>query len=148
MMLSTLYFTNRLNQILQYSLKQHSTGRHVTPLGHIILIPSPQVFALTPYVLIGETTNTMFIVFSLTLPQVEHMIYRIEQPVFEQFNILCTVFLYVYNAVLCYKMIICRRFMHKSKYQTLFFRSRRIAGSIASSSRTAIFLMIDELMFK
>jgi hypothetical protein len=30
------------------SLKQQSTGRHVTPLGHIILIPSQPVFALTP----------------------------------------------------------------------------------------------------
>jgi hypothetical protein len=30
------------------SLKQHSTGRHVAPLGHIILIPSQPVFALFP----------------------------------------------------------------------------------------------------
>ena len=30
------------------SLKEHSTGRHVAPLGHIILIPSQQVFALSP----------------------------------------------------------------------------------------------------
>jgi len=30
------------------SLKQQSAGRYVTPLGHIILIPSPLVFALTP----------------------------------------------------------------------------------------------------
>ena len=30
------------------SLKQQSTCRHVAPLGHIILIPSRQVFALTP----------------------------------------------------------------------------------------------------
>ena len=29
------------------SLKQQSAGRHVTPLGHSILIPSQQVFALT-----------------------------------------------------------------------------------------------------
>ena len=29
-------------------LKQQSTGRHVTPLGHIILIPSQPVFALSP----------------------------------------------------------------------------------------------------
>ena len=29
-------------------LKQQSADRHVTPLGHIILIPSEQVFALTP----------------------------------------------------------------------------------------------------
>ena len=30
------------------SLKQQSAGRHVTPLGHIILIPSQPVFALSP----------------------------------------------------------------------------------------------------
>jgi hypothetical protein len=30
------------------SLKQQSTGRHVAPLGHIILITSQPVFALSP----------------------------------------------------------------------------------------------------
>jgi len=30
------------------SLKQQSAGRHVFPLGHIILIPSQPVFALSP----------------------------------------------------------------------------------------------------
>ena len=30
------------------SLKQQSVARHVVPLGHIILIPSQPVFALTP----------------------------------------------------------------------------------------------------
>jgi hypothetical protein len=30
------------------SLKQQSTGRKVTPLGNIILIPSQPVFALSP----------------------------------------------------------------------------------------------------
>jgi hypothetical protein len=29
-------------------LKQQSVGRHVAPLGHIILIPSQPVFALSP----------------------------------------------------------------------------------------------------
>ena len=29
-------------------LKQQSAGRHVAPLGHIILIPSQSVFALSP----------------------------------------------------------------------------------------------------
>ena len=29
------------------SLKQQSAGRHVTPLGHIIPIPSQPVFALS-----------------------------------------------------------------------------------------------------
>jgi hypothetical protein len=30
------------------SLKQQSAGRHVAPLGHIILIPSQPVFDLSP----------------------------------------------------------------------------------------------------
>jgi hypothetical protein len=30
------------------SLKQQSAGRNVTPFGHIILIPSPPFFALSP----------------------------------------------------------------------------------------------------
>ena len=30
------------------SLKQQSAGRHFAPLGHIILIPSQPVFALSP----------------------------------------------------------------------------------------------------
>jgi len=31
------------------SLKQQFAGRHVAPLGHIILIPIQPVFALSPY---------------------------------------------------------------------------------------------------
>jgi hypothetical protein len=30
------------------SLKQQSAGRHVASLGHIILIPSQSIFALSP----------------------------------------------------------------------------------------------------
>jgi hypothetical protein len=40
------------------SLKQKSAGRHVAPLGHIILIPSQPIC--------GEATNSNFIVFGLT----------------------------------------------------------------------------------
>jgi hypothetical protein len=40
-------------------------------------------------------------------------------------------------------LIVTKCFMHKSKYQTLFLRSHRVAGSIASSSQPAIFPMID-----
>ena len=60
------------------SLKQQSAGRHVAPLGHIILIPSQPVFALSPYccVLSGEATNTNFIIFGLTRPGLEPTIYR------------------------------------------------------------------------
>ena len=30
------------------SMKQQSAGRHITPLGHIILIPSQPISALSP----------------------------------------------------------------------------------------------------
>ena len=30
------------------SLKQQSAGKNVTPFGHIILIPSPPILALSP----------------------------------------------------------------------------------------------------
>jgi hypothetical protein len=55
-----------------------SLGRHVAPLGHIILILSQPVFALTPYccVLSGEAANTNFIVFGLTRTRLEPTIYR------------------------------------------------------------------------
>ena len=51
---------------------------HVAPFGHIILIPSQPVFALTPLccMLSGEATNTNLIVFGLTQPGLEHTIYR------------------------------------------------------------------------
>ena len=42
------------------SLQQQFAGRHIAPLGHIILIPSKPVVALSPYccVLSGEATIT------------------------------------------------------------------------------------------
>ena len=60
------------------SLKQQFVGKHVTPLRHIILIPSQPVFALSPYrcVFGGEATNTNFIVFGLTRPWLEPTIYH------------------------------------------------------------------------
>jgi hypothetical protein len=47
------------------SLKQQSAGRHVSPLGHIIPIPSQPVFDLTLsfYVLTEEATNANLLVF-------------------------------------------------------------------------------------
>ena len=45
------------------SLKQQSAGRHVAPLGHIILIPSQPVFALSPECcVLREATHTNGIV--------------------------------------------------------------------------------------
>ena len=60
------------------SLKQQSANRHVSPLGHIILIPSQPVFALSTKcgVLSEEATKTNFIVFGLTRPALEPTIYR------------------------------------------------------------------------
>jgi hypothetical protein len=50
--------------------------RHVVPLGHIILIPSQTVFALLSLMLNGEATNTNFIVFGLTRPELKLTIYH------------------------------------------------------------------------
>ena len=46
--MSALYYTNTLSWILIVSLKQQSLGRHVNSLGHITLITSQPVSALTP----------------------------------------------------------------------------------------------------
>ena len=50
MMRSALYQTNTLSWIFKSvsSLKQESADIHVAPLGHIILISSQRVFALSP----------------------------------------------------------------------------------------------------
>ena len=50
----------------------------MAPLGHIILIQSQPACTLTPLSLIfgGEAANISFIVFGLTRPSIEHMIYR------------------------------------------------------------------------
>jgi hypothetical protein len=48
-MIFALYKTNMPGLIfIASSLKQQSAGRYVTPLGHIFLITSQPVFALTP----------------------------------------------------------------------------------------------------
>jgi hypothetical protein len=59
------------------SLRQQSAGRNVTPFGHIILIPSQPIFALSPLccVLSGEATNTNVIVLGLTRLGLEPTIY-------------------------------------------------------------------------
>jgi len=79
------------------SLKQQSAGRHVAPLGHIILIPTQPVFALSPKccVLSGEATNISFIVFGLTTPGLKPT-----PPMSFKF---CRTFYFIYNAYLQYK---------------------------------------------
>ena len=80
MMRSTVYQTNTLSWILHSasSLKQHSTDRHVAPLGHIILISSQSVFDLSPYccVIRGEVTNINFIVVGLIQSGIKPRIYH------------------------------------------------------------------------
>jgi hypothetical protein len=60
------------------SLKQQSGDRYVAPLGHIILIPTQPVLALSAYccMLRGEATNTNFIVFGLTISRLEPTAYH------------------------------------------------------------------------
>ena len=43
-------------------MKQQFAGRHVAPLGHIIMISSQLVFTITPYLLSGGAAHTNFIV--------------------------------------------------------------------------------------
>ena len=59
------------------SLKQFPRCSRVTPLGHIILLPSHEVFALTQLccVLSREAKNTSFIAFGMHRPRLEHAIY-------------------------------------------------------------------------
>jgi hypothetical protein len=55
------------------SLKQQSAGRHVAPLGHIILILAKQSLLL---LLIREAADTNFIIVGLTRPWFESIIYH------------------------------------------------------------------------
>jgi len=61
------------------SLTQQSADRHVVQLGHIILIPSQSVFAVSSQccVLSRKATNTNFIDFGVTRSGLESTIYRI-----------------------------------------------------------------------
>ena len=80
MMRSALYQISTLSSIFNSvsSLKQQSADIHVAPIGHIILIPSQPVFALSPeYCMFsGDETNTNYIVFGLMRQGLEPTIYR------------------------------------------------------------------------
>jgi hypothetical protein len=70
------------------SLKQQSTGRHVAPLGHIILIPTLRanqslLFLLNVVCFSGKAINTNLIVFVLML------FTTLEGNMLNQFNSLC-----------------------------------------------------------
>jgi hypothetical protein len=58
------------------SQKQHSAGRHVVPLGHIIFIARQPVVLLSAAYLAGETTDVNFIIFGLTRSVLEPTIYH------------------------------------------------------------------------
>jgi hypothetical protein len=58
------------------SLKQQSAGRHVTQLGHIILVLNQPVIVLSPCVISGEAADTNFIVFFMTTSALDSTIYR------------------------------------------------------------------------
>ena len=74
-MISPLHWTNTLRRFFYSasSLKQQSTDRRVALLGHIILILSQTVSAVTPYccLLSREAKNTNLIVFRLARPGLE-----------------------------------------------------------------------------
>jgi hypothetical protein len=78
MMRFALYWTNRLSWIFIVLADWLSADRHVTLLGHIILIPIQPIFTLSPHwcVLSEEAIHTNFIVFGLNLLGLETTIYR------------------------------------------------------------------------
>ena len=61
---SPLNSLSKITPQLASSMKQHPAGRHVAPLGRIILIPRQSICALTSKycVLRGEATHASFIV--------------------------------------------------------------------------------------
>ena len=62
------------------SLKQESVGEFVVPLGLFILIPTKSVFVLSHSccALSSVATKANYIVFGLTLPAIEPIVYRTE----------------------------------------------------------------------
>ena len=75
---SPLNSLSKITPHLANSMKQHSAGRHVVPLGRIILILRQSIFALTSKccVLRGEAANVNLIVFGVAQLELEHTIYR------------------------------------------------------------------------
>jgi hypothetical protein len=57
------------------SLQLQATSKFVTPLGHIIMIPSQLLFGLTPLIS-EEAANTKFLVFDFTMEPPKLTIYR------------------------------------------------------------------------
>ena len=75
---SPLNSLSKITPHLANSMKQHPAGRHVVPLGRIILILRQSIFALTSKccVLRGEAANVNLIVFGVAQLGLEHTIYR------------------------------------------------------------------------
>jgi hypothetical protein len=58
-MMSDLYYTNATSYFfIVRPLKQQSTGRHITPHRHILLILKQPVFVLTPAACLAEMQQT------------------------------------------------------------------------------------------
>jgi hypothetical protein len=79
MMMSALYYINMLSWLfIELAHWNKSTGRHVAPPRHIILILCHPVFALTPCccMLSREATNYKFIIFGLTRLGLRQMIFH------------------------------------------------------------------------
>ena len=68
----------RMISVLLNQRKQQSAGGHVAPLVHIILIQSQPGFTFIPECCLHseEAEYFIFMVFGLTRPEIEPMIYR------------------------------------------------------------------------
>ena len=83
MMMIDVHFVLDQHDLLEFysanSLKDQSVGRHVAPLGQIILVASQTVFTFTLQccMLTREAANNYFIVFGMTWQWLEPMIYSI-----------------------------------------------------------------------
>jgi hypothetical protein len=98
------------------SLKQQSADRHVAPFGHVILIPSQPVFALSFYwcVLRRKTTHTNFIVLGLISSGLEH-----RSPTLEGTTIIIAPPM---------RLVLCQTYLSKGWTNGLFFVCAFVRG--------------------
>jgi hypothetical protein len=84
--MSALYMTNMLSRIFILLAHWNNSPSADSWLGHIIVIPSQPVFALSPKccMLSGEAINTNLIISGLTWPGLEPTIYHTDAVVMER----------------------------------------------------------------